>query len=212
MNTEDLINSLVIELRPASRWHIAQRLVVGVGVGVAASIALLFALMGPRHDLMEVLATGAFWTKATFTLSMAAASLFIVSHLARPEQGRTHLWFLAVPVLAYLPLGIDELVRTAPADWGPMLFGHGWRHCTWLIFGLSVPIFFGLCWAFRQFAPTRLELAGAMAGICSGAVAAVVYCLHCPTDAAVFALTWYTLAFILAGGAGAFLGRRLLDW
>jgi hypothetical protein len=212
MKTEELIDSLVVELRPTSPLHIANRIAIGVGAGAVISVLLLFQLLGARPDLAMVMGSTAYWSKVAFTMSMAGASLVIISRLARPEADSRDLWILAVPLLLYLPLGILELIKTDRADWGPMLFGHGWRHCTWMVLGLSIPVFIGLLWSFRQFAPTRIHLAGAVAGICSGAVASVVYCLHCPTDAAVFALTWYTLAFGLAGLAGAAIGRRLLHW
>ena len=81
-----------------------------------------------------------------------------------------------------------------------------------LVLGLAVPIYAGMWWAFRKFAPTHFEIAGAAAGIGAGAVAGILYSFHCPSNTAVFALTWYTISFALAGAAGAALGRRLLRW
>jgi hypothetical protein len=212
MKTDELINALVVDLRPTPPLLVAYRLAIGISAGALVSTILLFALMGPRHDLADAVGTAPFWTKAAFTLAMAAASLTLVARLARPGAGAGNLWIMAVPLLAYMPFGIAELIRTDRADWVPMLLGHGWRHCTWLVFFLSLPVFAGVWWSFKRFAPTRFELSGAVAGICSGAVGAVVYCFHCPTDAAVFALTWYTLAFALSAGLGALLGRRILHW
>jgi hypothetical protein len=122
------------------------------------------------------------------------------------------MWLLPIPLLVYLPAAIVELVRTDPANWAPLLLGYGWQLCTWLILILSIPIYAGLWWAFRSFAPTRMEAAGAVTGLCASAIAGVVYCLHCPTDTAVFALTWYTLAFAIAAIVGRLFGRRLFYW
>jgi len=77
---------------------------------------------------------------------------------------------------------------------------------------LSIPIYGGLWWAFRSFAPTQMGATGAVTGLCASAIAAVVYCLHCPSDTAVFALVWYTLAFAIAAILGSIFGRRLLHW
>lgn len=121
-------------------------------------------------------------------------------------------WILVVPLLLYIPVGMWELATTDRAEWLPMLLGHGWRHCTWLVVALSIPVYLGLWWAFKRLAPTQLAAAGAVAGLCSAGVSAIVYCIHCPADSAVFALAWYTLAFVIASGIGALAGTRLLRW
>ena len=61
-------------------------------------------------------------------------------------------------------------------------------------------------------APTRLRLAGAAAGLLSGAVGALVYSLHCPELAAPFLGFWYLLGMLIPTAAGALLGPRLLRW
>ena len=93
-----------------------------------------------------------------------------------------------------------------------MLLGHGWSDCSWIVFGLSLPIYAGLLWAFQRFAPANLEAAGASAGLSAGGFAAAVYCIHCPANSAVFALVWYTFGILLAGLLGALIGRRLMRW
>jgi len=90
--------------------------------------------------------------------------------------------------------------------------GHSWSVCPWRVLALSGPIFLGLLWAFRAFAPTQLRLAGALAGVSAGALGAMVYGLHCPESSALFLLTWYSLGIGLAAAVGALLGPRLLRW
>ena len=87
-----------------------------------------------------------------------------------------------------------------------MLFRSG------LVLALATPIFVGLLWSFRRFAPTRLRAAGAAAGLVAGAWAAAIYGLHCPEASAMFVLTWYSLGIVAAAGAGALLGPRLMRW
>jgi hypothetical protein len=159
-----------------------------------------------------VIQSATFWSKAAYMIATAAISLLVVSRLARPGANTRLMWLLPIPLLVYLPAAIVELVRTDPANWAPLLLGYGWQLCTWLILILSIPIYAGLWWAFRSFAPTRMEAAGAVTGLCASAIAGVVYCLHCPTDTAVFALTWYTLAFAIAAIVGRLFGRRLFYW
>jgi hypothetical protein len=93
-----------------------------------------------------------------------------------------------------------------------MWLGHSWMVCPWIVLALALPIFAGLLWSFRRFAPTRLRAAGAAAGLTAGAWGAAIYCLHCPEVTAIFVLTWYSLGVLLAAGLGAVLGPRLLRW
>ena len=69
-----------------------------------------------------------------------------------------------------------------------------------------------MLWAMRGLAPTRLKLAGAAAGFTSGAVGAVVYCLHCPEMDAPFLGFWYLMGMLIPTAVGALLGPRLLRW
>jgi hypothetical protein len=64
----------------------------------------------------------------------------------------------------------------------------------------------------KELAPTRLRLAGFSAGLLSGAVAAVVYCLHCPELGAPFVGFWYLLGMLIPASIGAFLGESFLRW
>ena len=90
--------------------------------------------------------------------------------------------------------------------------GRSWHVCTRNVAILSLPIFVGLMLAFRRFAPTRLRLTGAVAGLAAGACAAALYCLHCPEVSALFVLVWYSLGILAAAAIGALVGPRLLRW
>ena len=212
MRTEELIQRLAVDLRPVPRGAVPLRLLLGVAAGTLVSAALFLWLIGPRPDLMVAMDSTPFRLKVTYLVSLAVAALWMITRLARPETATNGLWIVALPLFLYFPVGIWELATTNRSDWGPMLLGHGWKSCTWLVLGLAVPIYAGMWWAFQKFAPTHFEIAGAAAGIGAGAVAGILYSFHCPSNTAVFALTWYTISFALAGAAGAALGRQLLRW
>lgn len=211
-STDDLILSLATGLRPVPRFTIARRMVEGIVAGAIASALLLFVAIGPRADLVAVLAKPDFWSKVAYAVVMAATALFVSARLSRPGAPSRIAWLLAVPIVLYIPFALRELASTPRAMWSTLLLGHGWHHCTAWVFTLSIPINVGMVWAFRKFAPTDLRTTGAVVGMTSAAVAAVVYCLHCPTDTAVFALCWYTLAFGLAAALGSVVDKRLLRW
>ena len=211
-STDDLIHSLALDLRPTPRFAVPLRIAAGVAAGCLVSALFLLIAIGTRPDLAAVVSSGAFWAKVAYSLGTAATALFVSARLSRPGAKLRVAWLLLVPILLYSPAAIFELATTPRPDWGPLLLGHGWRRCTWLVLELSLPIYLGMLWAFRRFAPTHLTEAGAVVGLTSAAASAVVYCLHCPTDTAVFAITWYTLAFVLAALLGSIIGRRLLRW
>lgn len=91
-----------------------------------------------------------------------------------------------------------------------LFFGETSDSCPLLIAMLSVPAFVAVVWAMRGLAPTRLRLAGGAAGLLSGAVGALVYCLHCPESAIPFIAFWYPLGMLIPTAVGVPLGPRLL--
>lgn len=189
------------------------RLAVGAALGAALSAALIVAWLGPRANLAVAVHYSSFWMKWGYTLSLSAAALAVLVQLARPDIARPRgVWLLAVPVVLLALAGLVELARAPPSDWMALWLGQSWTVCPLLVLILAVPIFAGLLWSFRRLAPTRLRSAGAAAGLTAGAVAAAVYCLHCPEASALFVLTWYSLGIALTTVLGALVGPRLLRW
>jgi hypothetical protein len=209
--TGDLINSLVADLRPLRRRTVALRIAAGTAAGAIVALLGVIAL-GIRPDLASTMRTGALWSKVAYTSFFAFLSLLAIKQLARPEERANLVWLLPLPFLFFSPLALLEVVNSSSPNWLSLLLGHGWRQCTWLILALSVPVFGGLLWAFKSFAPARPRVAGAVAGLCSSSVAGVAYGLHCPSNTALFVLVWYTLAFAIASIVGALIGDRLLRW
>jgi hypothetical protein len=154
-----------------------------------------------------------FWAKPGFVACLGAASLLAVVRLSRP--GASLDWVpagLAAPVLAMWALAAVVLVRADPAQRIDLLLGATWAVCPFLIAMLSLPMFVATLWAMRGLAPTRLPLAGTAAGLLSGTVGALVYCLHCPELAAPFIGSWYLLGMLMPAAIGALFGRRMLRW
>lgn len=212
-NVEQLIATLSQDLRPVSRYALVRRVMLGIAAGGLVTAAMVALTLGIRPDLDAAMHGFAFWMKWSYTLSLALVAFYAVTRLARPTLSpESSLWLLAIPVLVLAGIGVGELARTPAADWTAMWLGQSWTYCPWLVLTLAAPIFTGLLWSFRKLAPTRLRAAGATAGLCAGAWAATIYCLHCPEVSAIFVLTWYSLGIALAALIGALLGPRLLRW
>lgn len=213
MNTNDLIQSLVEDLRPVPRHAIGRRIAAGMVAGGLVTFLVVALGMGFRPDLWIAMHGWAFWMKWGYTISLGGCAVAATAKLARPDtQSLRWLWIIAAPVLVLAIIGASELAHTPSSQWLSMWLGASWKVCSRSVFLLSLPIFVGLLWAFRKLAPTRLRVAGATAGLTAGAWAATLYCLHCPEVSAIFVLTWYSLGIGLVAAIGALLGPRFLRW
>jgi len=212
MKTAELIAILADDLKPARRGMVGRWLLLGLILGTAMSTALMMATIGPRPDLHAAMQLKAFWVKFIYTLALAGLGFVILARQARAGQDSRKLaMMLAAPVAALMVLAAIQL--SAPyADTAELVMGSTWLVCPWLILMLSVPLTLCLLLVMRRLAPTRLAMAGAAAGLLSGAIAATIYGFHCPEMAAPFLLVWYTLGIAFSAVFGAVLGPRLLAW
>lgn len=213
MKTDELIDMLArgpdvrFEARPL------RRLLVPGLIGLAFCGVLMEMLLGMRSDIGRALLLPAFWIKAGFALALSAVGVLAVRRLSAPGA-----WLGALPLLAGLPL----LALWSIAAWAlwqapqearaALVWGQTWRVCTSLIVLLALPVFAAVLLAMRRLAPTRLRLAGAAAGLAAGAMAALVYCLHCPEMSPVFVGIWYVLGIAIMTVIGALAGPRALAW
>ncbi|MEJ1970546.1 MAG: DUF1109 domain-containing protein [Rhizomicrobium sp.] len=213
MRTDDLIGALSTELEPVPARAVAQRLALGLGIGIVLSAAVLVLWLGVRADLMAAMATGPFWMKVAYAFSVAVLGFGLVDRLARPDgEGGMFGPLILVPLGVMIALATWQLTGASPADRMHMMMGISYRVCVRNIVVLSLPVFAGLFWGLRALAPTRLVLAGGVAGLLAGGAGTVVYAFHCIESAAPFVAIWYTLGIAAMGVLGALLGRVLLRW
>ena len=213
MKTEDFVTMLASGPVAVQPHAAARRYAAALVGGVLAALLLMASLLGVRAEFAQSVLQPMFWVKAGFVASLAAASLLAASRLSRP--GLQLGWvpgLLAAPVLAMWLLALVVLARAVPAERASLFYGETWASCPWLIAMLAAPVFVGVLWAIKGLAPTRLRLAGAAAGLLSGATGALVYCLHCPEIEAPFLGFWYLLGMLIPAGAGFLIGSRLLRW
>jgi hypothetical protein len=213
MNTEQLIRSLGRDVPPVPRHAVGRRISIGVAAGTFVTSLLTLAWFGLRPDFVRAARHLPFWTKLAYTSSQSLIAMTATSRLARPTMASLRLlWLPFVPVMLLALLAATELAATPARDWLHLWLGGSWKACPWRVLALAVPIFAGLLWSFRIFAPARLRAAGAVAGFAAGSWAATLYALRCGETSALFVLTWYSLGILLATLAGAAMGPRLLRW
>src|SRR6185437_6157342 len=212
MRTGDLIELLARDTRVTPPGIAARKLLTALAVGGAVTLALV--VLGLRcQPLGEAARQPWFWMKAGYTGLLALAAAITVKRLSMPgaRPGAAPVVALVI-ILAMIALGTGQVLVSAPADRLDLWLGHTWKVCSPLILLLAVPIYACQVVAMRALAPTRPGLAGAAAGLAAGALAATLYGLHCPEQAAAFVATWYTLGMAAATALGALAGSRLLRW
>ena len=101
------------------------------------------------------------------------------------------------------PPAIPELAR---------LFGKGIVTCLTLVPALAALPLIACLTILRRGATSEPMAAGALAGLASAGLAILAYGLFCNEDSPLFIATWYSLAALIVGLAGAALGRAMLRW
>lgn len=210
IRTDDLIRQLAADVTPLDPGSASRRLVVGVAVGTLVSLTVISLWLGPPFQAAGVAAA---LRKLIYPAALLIISITLLLRAGRPghDVGRRWLWLLVPPCLVALGAAV-ELTASPPASWDEVLLGSTWQRCLVAITLLSLPVFAGLVWAFRRLAPTRLHLAGLIAGLTAGAAAASLYALYCPETTKAFLLSWYSLGIASAGLVGLLVGPRLLRW
>lgn len=209
----DLVLRLTDDLAPVRRSFVARRLLIGSSAGLAVSVVLVLALLGPRPDMRAALATPMFWMKLVYPLSLALIAGLASERLARPAgSARTRIVWLCVPVLFAIAFSAIQFASVPPDARMTLLMGRSARLCPFLVFASAIPPLSGLVWAMRGLAPTRLREAGAIIGLAAGGMGAFAYAWHCTEWSAPFLATWYSLGIAFALVLGWISGPLLLRW
>jgi len=213
MKTEELTLLLATGAGAVDSRTIERRFTTALGWGTPIAVILMMLLLGTRVDLSQALLLPMFWLKVIFAFALVVAGLLLLRRVARPgNPPGAAAWWAAAPFIALWALALIVLSNAPPEQRLDLVLGKTWTACPWLIAMLSVPLLAGLFWALQAAAPPRPALAGATAGLLSGAVGTLVYCIHCPEMEAPFLAIWYVLGILIPALIGALLGNKLLRW
>jgi hypothetical protein len=212
MQTNDLIRVLASDLHVSTR-SVRDWLGLCLSIGFVVSAALFWLALGPRDDIATAAATPRFVLKVVEMVLLAATTAILALRLARPAASARGPAFAvsAAAILLVVAAGI-ELLLVPAAQWSAKLIGSNAPVCLTAIPLLSLPLLASVLYALRQGAPTTPSIAGATAGVLAGAMAAVLYALHCTDDSPLFVATWYSLAIAGVTVLGWAAGQRVLRW
>jgi len=212
MRTDDLIGQLSANLEPVKRGAIGRLLLGTILIGMIGSAMVMLGMLGLRHDFSGAMMSFGMWTKLAYTFAVAVFAFFLLERVGRPgaDMYKPAL-LMALPLLYIVLLAIIQL--SAPgADKHGLMMGHSSQVCAPLVLLTALPTLAATFWVLRRLAPTRLTMAGAIAGLFAGGAGAFVYSFHCTEGAAPFIAIWYTLGIMLTTALGALLGRHFLRW
>lgn len=212
MDTSELIRALAADGRqhPASLssvWWGA------VGLAIALATAVYFATLGPRPDIAAAAETPRFLFKFVVTITLAASAFGLARALSRPDE----TWRKAIPYLAAAPTLIAvavtaELLLLPPDTWSAKLIGTNSMACLAFIPLMGIGPLIIFLRVLRHGAPARPALAGAVAGLLAGGIAATFYAAKCTDDSPLFVATWYTIAIAGLALVGAVTAYRFARW
>jgi len=213
MKTDELIQSLSGELAPVAPGAVTRRIALGLGGGALVSTVVMLGWLGLRPDLAQALATSMFWMKFGYAALTGLFLALVLMRLAKPAARPGVLAALAAaPFALVAAMALVRFGQAAPEARQALLMGHTSSLCPWRILVIGAPVLAGAVWAVRGLAPTRLLLAGLVAGGCAGALGAAIYAFACNETSAPFLAIWYTLGMALVAALGALGGSRLLRW
>ncbi|MBA1347746.1 DUF1109 domain-containing protein [Rhizobium sp. WYCCWR 11146] len=211
--TEDVIHSLVRDLRPVPRHALERRFALAILPALAISLLLMLIVFGLRTDMAQALMLPVFWIKSAYNALLAIAAFAAVYRLSRPDGSEGRFFGIAAAIILTLAvLAVIQLTLSPAASYPVLVLGSSALHCPLLIFAFAMPILIANTWVLRGGAPSNLGITGFIAGIAAGASGAWVYSWFCTENGLPFVTLWYSLGILLTGGIGALFGPRLLRW
>ncbi|MGO6818492.1 NrsF family protein [Rhizobium leguminosarum] len=211
--TEDVIDSLVRDLKPVPRHALERRFALAILPALAVSLLLMLIVLGLRTDMAQALMLPVFWIKSAYNGLLAIAAFAAVYRLSRPDGSKGRFFAIAAAIiLALAVMAVIQLALSPAASYPVLVLGSSALHCPLLIFAFAMPILIANTWVLRGGAPSNLGVTGFIAGIAAGASGAWVYSWFCTENGLPFVTLWYSLGILLTGAIGALLGPRLLRW
>jgi hypothetical protein len=210
METDQLIRTLAADNAHRAR-PVGFVLALALLSAAPVSLAIFFARLGVRPDVMTAMHNPFFDLKFAVTLALAISAIAVSLHLSRPEASLAGwAWLLLIPA-GILAAGLSgEMMSPQRLPMMTRLVGSNSRVCLTAIPLMSLPLLAAAVIGLRHGAPARPAVAGAIAGLLSAGLAATLYASHCTDDSPLFVATWYSIATALVTAIGALAGSRML--
>jgi hypothetical protein len=210
MDTDQLIRSLAADNSHRAR-PVGFVLALALLAAAPVSVALFFAELGVRPDVMTAMRNPFFDLKFAVTLALAISAIAVSLHLSRPEASlRGWAWLLLIPVGLLIAGMTGEMMMPQRLPMMMRLMGKNTSTCLTSIPLMALPLLAAALFGLRHGATARPAITGAIAGLLSAGLAATLYASHCTDDSPLFVAAWYTIATAMVAAVGALVGSRVL--
>jgi hypothetical protein len=210
METDQLIRTLAAD-NPHRGRSVGFVLMLALLSAAPVSMAMFFAGLGLRPDVVRAMYNPFFDLKFVVTLALAISAIAIGLHLSRPQASlRGWAWLLLIPAGLLVGGILVEMMLPQRLPMMTRMIGSNSRVCMIAIPLMSLPLLAAALIGLRHGAPTQPAVTGAMGGLLSAGLAGTLYGSHCTDDSPLFVATWYTIATAFVTALGALLGRRVL--
>src|SRR5450759_452366 len=210
MDTDHLIRTLAAD-NPHRARPVGFVLALALLSAAPVSVAMFFAELGVRPDVMTAMRDPFFDLKFAVTLALAISAIAVSLHLSRPEASlRGWAWLLLIPAGLLVGGIASEMMLPQRLPMMTRLVGSNSRTCMTAIPLMSLPLLAAALIGLRHGAPTRPAVTGGIAGLLSAGLAATLYAAHCTDDSPLFVATWYTIATALVTVIGKATGSLVL--
>ncbi|CCM79103.1 NrsF family protein [Rhizobium mesoamericanum] len=211
MKTDDLINLLTNDSQVRVRFD--RVFVSALTIGIVLSAILLLVTIGIRKNMADAIETPRVIFKLCLTLLLAITTTRLAFRIGKPGLSlRSATLMLLLPFVILIGGIVMELLIVPQNAWATSMKGRFSMFCLFFVPVLSIAPLTAILYSVRQGAPENPGMAGAVAGLAAGGIAAAIYAWHCPDDSPLFLATWYSIGILLATAAGFVLGRRILRW
>ena len=210
METDQLVRTLAADNAHRAR-PVGLVLALALLSAAPVSVAMFFAGLGVRPDVMAAMHNPFFDLKFAVTLALAISAIAVALHLSRPEASlQGWAWLLLIPAGLLVAGASGEMMLPQRTPMMTRLVGNNSKLCLIAIPLMSLPLLAAALIGLRHGAPARPAVTGAIAGLASAGLAATLYASHCTDDSPLFVATWYSIATGAVAVIGALAGSRVL--
>ena len=212
MDTSELIKTLASAPHGPAR-SLSTVWVGAIGVSIAIAALVFFTVLGLRADIAAAAETPRFLFKFLVTFTLAVSAFGCVRKLSRPGESwrKVALCLAIAPALLAVAVAV-ELFAVPSGTWSATMIGRNSLVCMTYIPLIGLGPLAVFLWALHHSAPTRPALAGAVAGLLAGGIAATFYAAQCTDDSPLFVAVWYTIAVGILAILGAVGASRFARW
>lgn len=212
MDSDAIVKALAADLTPQHK-RLSRQFRWAVAVSAAITALVFFNAYGLRDDFVAAFSLPRFVLKLGLVGTLVVSLWPMLFQAAAPVAMRARdFWPLGLAMLCWFVALAGEAILSPRAQWAVLAIGDNSLFCLSAIPLIGLPVLAATLAVLRRAAPANPVVSGALAGLFSGAVAALIYANHCPDDSPFFVALWYGLAMLGLTCAGAFAGQRLLRW